>query len=126
MNTSQSLQFLRPYVFARLPVRKQVYLQFYQGARQHGLGSRPALRCLATASKGQNVKLDVAGKDDALEIRSHAVAARIEELNRANALDYPRMQNSDIVPMRIPTFKQKYHDVSTENPGQEEVVLHGT
>lgn len=71
------------------------------------------------------MKPDGTSKEDGLEIRSHAVAARIEELSQANALDYPRIQNNDVVSMRIPTFREKYRDVSAENPGQEEVVLHG-
>lgn len=125
MKTSQSLQFLRPCAFSRLAVRKQVYLRFYQRIHQHGLASQQFQHCLATSAKDKIVKPDATSKEDGLEIRSHAVAARIEELSRANALDYPRIQKSDSVPMRIPTFKEKYRDVSAENPSQEEVVLHG-
>lgn len=125
MKSAHSLQFLRPFVYGRLPVSNQVYLQFYQAARRHGLATS---RCLASAAIGQQGKPDVAStKEDALEIRSHAVAARIEELNKAHALDYPRIQknSNSVKPMRISTFKEKYRDVSAENPGQEEVVLHG-
>jgi lysyl-tRNA synthetase class 2 len=106
-------------------VRKQVRPRFCQGVHQHGLASQQFQRCLATSAKGKIVKPNASSKEDGLEIRSHAVAARIEELSQANALDYPRIQNSDLVSMRIPTFREKYRDISARNPGQEEVVLHG-
>jgi len=77
-----------------------------------------------TAAKGKPVELGV--EEDATEVRSHAVAARIEELSRAKALVYPRIQKSTAMPMRIPVFREKYRDVSRENTGEEEVALHGT
>lgn len=69
---------------------------------------------------------DVQAEKDGSETRSHAVAARIEELSQANALVYPRIQKGTAMPMRIPSFREKYRSVSKENPGEEEVVLHGT
>lgn len=126
MNSSQGLQFLRPYVYQRLSAKKQAYLSIYDSARQHAVASRAVRRCLVTESKGKGLKLDVEEEKDASEVRSHAVAARIEELSQAKALVYPRIQRSVAMPMRIPTFREKYRDVSKENPGEEEVVLRGT
>jgi lysyl-tRNA synthetase class 2 len=79
-----------------------------------------------TASKGKDVEDGTKAEKDAIETRSHAVAARIEELSQAKALVYPRIQKSTATPMRVPTFREKYSDVSKEHPGEEEVVLHGT
>jgi lysyl-tRNA synthetase class 2 len=126
MNSAQYLQFLRPYAYQGLPAKKQPYLRIYDGARQHGVASRAARRCLVTAAKGRPVELGVEAEKDATATRSHAVAARIEELSQAKALVYPRIQKSTAVPMRIPTFREKYRDVSKDKPSQEEVVLHGT
>jgi lysyl-tRNA synthetase, class II len=128
MNSAQYLQFLRPYALQRLPAKNRAYLRLYDGTRQHGAALRCAQRCLATVT-GQNGAKPVVGAEgnDAAEKRSHALAARIEELSRAQALVYPRIQkNSIALPMRIPDFREKYRDVSTENPGDEEIVLHGT
>lgn len=125
MNPS-NLQFLRPYACQRLPVKKQTYLRIYDLARQHGVASRAATRCLVTAAKGRTGELEAEAEKDVAETRSHAVAARIEELSRAKALVYPRIQKSTAMPMRIPTFREKYRDISKENRGEEEVILHGT
>ncbi|OIW24022.1 lysyl-tRNA synthetase-like protein [Coniochaeta ligniaria NRRL 30616] len=126
MNSAQCLQFLRPYAYQRLSGKKQAYLSIYDGARQHGVASRAARRCLVTASKEKGVKHVVEEEKSPSEVRSHAVAARIEELSQAKALVYPRIQrSSNAMPMRIPTFREKYRNVSKENPGEEEVVLHG-
>jgi lysyl-tRNA synthetase class 2 len=126
MNNTQCLQFLRPYVYQRLPVKKQAYLRLYDDARQRAAAFRPAQRCLGTASDRQAVDSDDGEGKDAIKIRSHAVATRIEELSQAKALVYPRIRNGAAMPMRIPTFREKYCHVSKESPGQEEVVLHGT
>lgn len=107
-------------------MKKQAYLRIYDGARQHGVASRAARRCLATSAKGRPGELREETEKDVAETRSHAVAARIEELSQAKALVYPRIQKSTAMPMRIPTFREKYREVSKENPGEEEVVLHGT
>ncbi|KAB5578598.1 hypothetical protein GE09DRAFT_1199769 [Coniochaeta sp. 2T2.1] len=124
MNSTHCLRFLRPYAFKRLPVKNRAYLRLYNGALGHGFTSR-AGRCLATAAKGKAVVEDGKAEKDASETRSHAVAARIDELTEAKALVYPRIQKSTAMPMRIPIFREKYRDVSKENPGEEEVVLHG-
>lgn len=126
MNSTQCLQFLRPYAYHRLSAKKQAYLRIYDGVRQHGVASRAARRCLVTSSKGNSVKHSSEEDKDVSEVRSHAVAARIEELNQAKALAYPRIQRSTAVSMRIPSFREKYCNVSQDSPGEEEIVLHGT
>src|SRR4051812_4398247 len=114
MNSAQYLQFLRPYAFQRLPAKNRAYLRLYDGTRQHGAALRCAQRCLATVSGAKPVVGDEG--NDAAEKRSHALAARIEELSQAQALVYPRIRkNSTALPMRIPDFREKYRDVSTEN-----------
>jgi lysyl-tRNA synthetase class 2 len=79
-----------------------------------------------SASKEKEVRHGAEEEKDVSEVRSHAVAARIEELSQAKALVYPRIQRSTAMPMRIPTFREKYRNVSKEKPGEQEVVLNGT
>lgn len=53
--------------------------------------------------------------------------ARFQELEKANALKYPRIQHQDAAPpMRIPVFREKYQHVKEgEIIEGEEVVVHG-
>lgn len=129
MNSSPCLQFLRPYVFLRLPAKKQAYRCFHHGARQSEEILRSLQKSLAPHVKSKPVERHGVAKEDGgtLDARSHAVAARIEELSLAKALVYPRIQNSTTATsMRVPEFRRKYRDLSREHPGQEEVTLHGT
>jgi len=53
--------------------------------------------------------------------------ARFQELEKADALKYPRIQHHDATPpMRIPVFREKYQNVEKGVVVEgEEVVVHG-
>lgn len=63
---------------------------------------------------------------DSLVVRSYH-DARFQELEKADALKYPRIQHQDAAPpMRIPVFREKFQHVKEgEVMEGEEVVVHG-
>lgn len=126
MNSSGLFHLLRPYAVQPLPVRSRAYLRFYRHVRRDGLvASCSSRKGLTMSSRRRYVKKDGAStEDDSLATSSHAVSARIQELNAANALVYPRIQTCENH-MRVPAFREKYKDVSADSPDQEEVVLRG-
>jgi lysyl-tRNA synthetase class 2 len=78
-----------------------------------------------TSSRRTSSQKNIASKDDgAVEGHIHTIATRIQELEGARALAYPRIQHED-KPMRIPEFREKYKHVTTESPGDEVVTLRG-
>lgn len=126
MNSAEIFHFLRPYVLQPLSIKNTAYLRLYRCARRDGLAvGQSSRKSLTTSSRRRDIKKDgLPAEEDAHAARSHAISSRIQELNQANALAYPRIQPC-ASPMRIPAFREKYKDVSTESPGQEEVVLRG-
>lgn len=125
MSSVEFLQFLRPYAIQPLSAKRAAYLGVYRYVQQGGLRGRPNGKGFATSLRKRDAKKDnLNAEEDVHAARSHAIASRIEELNRADALVYPRIQRCGSH-MRIPEFREKYKDVSSESPGQDEVVLRG-
>lgn len=125
MTSPELFHLLRPYVFRPLSAKNATYLRVYRYARHDGGVPWSGRKSLATSSKTRDIKKDDAGvEEDIHEARSHAVSARIQELDAADALVYPRIQPC-ASHMRIPAFREKFKDVSADSPTQDEVVLRG-
>ncbi|KAJ9150387.1 Lysyl-tRNA synthetase-like protein [Pleurostoma richardsiae] len=121
MNTSQlSLQFLRPYAFGSLPLRRPAYLAFYELVSARGacrIGRQT--RCLATArQQGAD------GGEYDPEKTSAFIAGRIRKLSEAHALSYPRLEHHGTA-MTIPAFREKFKGQLAGSYTDQEVALHG-
>src|SRR4051794_14009742 len=96
MNAPGLFHLLRPFVLQPLSAKNRVYLRVYRFVQRDGLVNPSNRRSLTTSSGRRDVKKnDVLVGEDAHAARSHAISARIQELNQANALAYPRIQPCD-------------------------------
>jgi hypothetical protein len=125
MNGPTGLRFLRPYLYHDIaPVKPAAYARFF--ANTTPWLPRAAARETLYAAKVRHFT-------EAREVRSSAeeasisrghYEARLEKLEKADALHYPRMQR---LPSRISvkTFNEKYASLQENDTRKENITLCG-
>jgi lysyl-tRNA synthetase class 2 len=104
MNSSNGLRFLRPYLKKDLPAAtKSAYLRFFSTSRALCLQD-------AAAARHAVVKTQLT---QSTELRAK-LQERIDELNKAGALEWPRIQG-DKNTLRIADFNEKYDYLQTND-----------
>ncbi|PQE20362.1 lysyl-tRNA synthetase protein [Rutstroemia sp. NJR-2017a BBW] len=115
MNGPTGLRFLRPYLYHDIaPVKPAAYARFF--ANTTPWRPRAAVRKTLYAAKVRHFM-------EAWEASGH-YEARLEKLEKADALHYPRMRK---LPMRISvkTFNEKYASLKEDETREETVTLCG-
>jgi len=113
MNTG--LRFLRPYLSKSLsPIQKSVYIRFFHSTR-----------CLAQPPKHRKLVGEVAPDlKSYTEFTAAEVRQRVEELEEANALAYPRIQRTERAVSCL-DFLKKYELLKAGQRRDECYVIRG-
>ncbi|KAI0847066.1 lysyl-tRNA synthetase [Daldinia vernicosa] len=136
MDNGQYLKFLRPYLFQIPSLRAPVYARFFsvgyrdparsKASHSSKLHNVSRSRCIHSSvpKRSATASSNAPTSDPVAPItRQVNVDLRVQKLKEYNALRYPRL-GSRPNRISIPSFLERYRDVST-TPASEEVVLEG-
>ncbi|KAI1137145.1 lysyl-tRNA synthetase [Hypoxylon sp. FL0543] len=127
MESGQCLKFLRPYLFQLPHPRAAVYARFYSVSKRDPVKATssycPRLKNVSGSRNLHSSALEKLEEFNSDTPKRITVENRVQKLRDYNALHYPRL-GSRPNRMSIPSFREKYQDITTE-PASEEVTLEG-
>ncbi|KAI8626664.1 hypothetical protein F5Y19DRAFT_217677 [Xylariaceae sp. FL1651] len=131
MNSSQCLQFLRPYLLGFPPANGAAYARLFSAWHRKALYiSSPCIelqkRPLHVSAVRRTLSTKPGTSEDelaTLAVRAVTVKGRVQKLKEYDALQYPRLGHRPNR-MTVSSFREKYQDEAS-TPASEEVTLEG-
>lgn len=131
MDSTQSLRFLRPYLFGLPPANRAVYARLFSASCTKACNQ--PLPCATKQKRAFHVggmrrstgSKSIASEDELATVTTRAatVEGRVRKLQEYDALRFPRLDNRTNR-MTVPTFRQMFEDEASI-PASEEVTLEG-